>query len=106
MDVDNKARDGEIPSQRDPLGLQVSNVSRQHMIMAERLDLQGRLQEAQQRLIFEILDHMWREEAVTNLVQKACDLCEETEKVIRCILNKDNEQLYFSKDKMCDNCQA
>ena len=74
--------------------------------MAERLDFQGRLQEAQQRLIYEILGQMWREEAVTNLVQKACDFYEETEKVMRGILNKDNEQLYFSKDKMSDNCQA
>ena len=49
---------------------------------------------------------MQREEAVTNLVQKACDFYEETEQVMRGILNKDNEQLYFSKDKMCDKCQA
>ena len=34
------------------------------------------------------------------------DIYEETEQVMRCILNKDNEQLYFSKDKMCDNCRA
>ena len=66
VDVDNKARDGEIPSQRDPLGVQVSNVSRQHMIMAERLDFQDSktlleswsFQMAQQRLIYEILGQM------------------------------------------------
>ena len=69
------------------------------MIMAEQLDLQDSkalleswsFQKAQQRLIYEILGQMQREEAVTNLVQKAWDFYEETEKVLWGILDKDNE---------------
>ena len=66
-----------IPITKRSAGLackKVSNVSRQHMIMAEQLDLQDSkalleswsFQKAQQRLIYEILGQMQREEAVTN----------------------------------------